>query len=630
MDCIIADTERAKVKIMNTFNLLGKKITFSDEIMNFAKCYGHYRAMQSGADQLLCNIYDAYGTFTNLVNQAETDCSRIIYGFADTFVNKVIDAGFYDLSTEVFLEEYVARITRQLETISVCDAIVEKFVEIEHEKEEVKRYRELRKAARGRMIGGGFGLEGAVVGMAMAGTANVISGLGHSAVNAIGNIGTDAAAQREGRKIYESAQTKQRLREALENDLFIIFKGYLYLLEDKLGLHFRVRSVADQARVDTVVSNISQRKLSRDEAVDIIEELFQTDPYNDGLYCYILQRFGDSQLELQQIAEAFSMDKKLDDYKQAMLKKIVDDMPTETIEDCEKVIESLSGAIQRNGVSEDIGKEYLSVFRERIETLDREMRTFQDVVYETAEQAAKARETYEAEQAELEREKSVLERWKDEADFTDKESLGKLRVKIVESHFRIDEAEACLEDIDNNLERIDREERTVDGVLYENHESALLAVRQKEAYVICRDAVFEELGKLLDAGQYKEAIDGLRQMEILDEWRPKIETDWNAQVAVRFADKIEQSRKYQKALKEGGVKNIVMGVGGIMLIGLMVSFIFPFALPISVVIAVLGVVGMVMEKKENRSRKPAYQFVQQLIQYGYDIKIDKSVEGEAK
>lgn len=614
--------------MMKEFSLLGKRVAFSDEIMNFAECYGHYRAMQNGADQLFCSMYDAYGTFTNLVNQAEADCTRILYGFADTFVNKVIDAGFYDLSTETFLEEYVARMTRQLETISVCDAIVEKYVEIEQEKEEVKRYRELRKAARGRMIGGGFGLEGAVAGMAMAGTANVISGLGHSAVNAIGNMGTDAAAQREGRKIYESAQTKQRLREALEKDLFIIFKGYLYLLEDKLDLHFRVRCPVDQARVDTVVSNISQRELSRDDALDMIEELFQTDPYNDGLYRYILQRFGDSHLELQQIAEAFSMDKKLDGYKQTMLKKIVDDMPAETIEDCEKVIESLSGAIQRNGISEEIGKEYLSVFRERIETLDREMRTFQDVVYETAQEAAKAREAYEAEQAELAREKSDLERWKNETDFTDKESLRLLREKISQSQYRVDEVKVYLQEVDDILERIDQEERTVDGVVYEDHESARLAVLDKESYEKFRDTVFVKLEEMLDVGQYKEAIDCLQQVDIRDEWKPKIEMDWNQQIAVRFATEIGQSREYLKVQKESSVKNMAMGAVGIVLIGLVISFMFPFALPISVVLAVLSVIAAMTEAKKNVCRKPSYDFVQQLVQYGYEIETDNDMGGE--
>ncbi|MCM1266826.1 MAG: hypothetical protein NC302_02895 [Bacteroidales bacterium] len=613
---------------MAAFQLLGKTIEFSDDTMNFAECYGSYLMMQDGADRMLCAMYDEYGTFTNLVNRIETDCSRILSGFASTFVEKVIDAGFYDLSADIFWEEYVARITRQLETVSFCDSMIEKYIELEREKEDVKRYREYRKDTRGRIVGGGFGLGGAIGGIAMAETANMLSGLGHSVANAIGNMGTDAAAQREGQKIYQNAQTRQRLRAALASDLHTIFQGYLLLLEDKLAIHFRVRQAEDKVKVDTVISNISSRELDREEAADMIAGLFQIDPYNDSLYRYALKRFGDSSLELQQIAEAFSMQNKLDGYKRAALKEIVDNMPAETIADCEKVMESLSDAIRRNGVSEEAGKEYLAVFQERMDTLDREMRTFRDTVYDTAKEAQKAREAYEAEQAELEREKEDLERWKSETDFTSKESLRQLREKIAASNYRVEEAGTFLEEIDHTLEQIDREERTVEGVVYEDHESARAAVRQKEAYEICRDAVFEKLREMIDRGQYREAIDCLRQMDLADGWKPKMETEWNDYIAVRFADEIAQSREYQKVLKESGVKNMVMGAGGIILIGLIVSFMFPYALPIAIVIAVLGAVSTIAEAKKNESRKPADQFVQQLIQCGYKIQTDKNAEGK--
>lgn len=308
-------------------------------------------------------------------------------------------------------------------------------------------------------------------------------------MNAIGNMGTNAAAQKKGQKIYKSIQTRHRLQDALDSDLYTVFKGYLLLLEDKLGVRFRIRCAESKEKVDTVISNISQRELDRGAVLDIITELFQTDPYNVNLYCYVLQRFGDSNSELQQIAETFSVGKELAGYKRAVLQKIADDMSGETIDDCEKIIESLSTAIQRNGISEEISEEYLSAFRNRIDRLDREMRTFQNTIYETAEEAAKAREAYEAEQAELEKEKSDLVQWREETDFTSKESLEQLRDRIIKSHYIVDEAGTCLEEIDNNLERIDKEERTVDGIIYENHESARLAFQDKMpkfSQLICR------------------------------------------------------------------------------------------------------------------------------------------------
>lgn len=607
---------------MNTFKLLGKNIDFSDDIMNFAQCYGKHVVLNNEADRQFCKTYDDYGTILNMVNRVEQDCCQIIYSCAAVYVDEVIDAGFYDLNTEIFLEEYVSKVTRRWEVTNISDQIVEKYMEIEKEKHDMKKYRDLRKASRGRMIGGGFGIGGALTGIAMAGTANMISGLGHSAVNAIGNMGSDAAAQREGQKIYKDIQIRQRLRSALEKDLYSVFKGYLLLLEDKFGTCFRMRREENKEKVDTVICNISQRELSRDETLDIIVELFQIDPYNDNLYRYVLQRFGDGDSELQRIADAFHVSGELDGHKRAVLQKIVNDMPKETIEDCEKVIESLEGAALKNGIAKEIGDEFSSVFRERIDQLDRAARTFQDTIYETVEEAVKVREVYEAKQAVLEKERSDLAEWKGAADFTSKESLQLLKDRIIQSNYEVDEVREYVEEIDSNLERIDLGERTVDGIVYENHEKAQLAIQDNESYGNFRDHVFAELGNMLDAGQYKEAMDCLRQTETSDAWKPRIETDWKELVAVRFADEIEQSRQYQKIEREG-VGNIVMGAVGIILIGLAISIMFPYALPISVIIAALGIVSTIMEKKKNKSRKPTYDFVQQLIQYGYEIKMDE-------
>lgn len=607
----------------NEFNLLGRKIDFSDDILNFAQCYGKHMDLWNEADQQFCKIYDAYGTITNMVDQVESNCCQIIYSCVAAYVDQLIDAGFYDLNAEIFLEEYVAKQIRQLEILNVCDWIVEKYMGIEKKKDDMKKYRELRKASRGHWVGGGFGVGGALAGAAMAGTANMIGGLGHSAVNALGNMGTDAVAQREGQKLYKSIETKQRLRYALEKDLYAVFQGYLLLLEDKLGTHFRMRCVEDQKKVDTVIENISQREIGRDEVLDIIVDLFARDPYNDNLYCYVLQRFGDRNLELQRLADIFSVRRELDGYKRDVLLRIASDMSGDTIEDCEKIIEILINAIQRNGIAEDISEEFLSTFQNRIDRLDQEARTFQDIIYETVEEAVAAREAYEAEQAVLKKERNDLAEWRNGADFTNKESLQQLRDQIIGSHYKVDEAQTYVKEIDDSLERIDREERTIDGIVYENHESAWLAMQDKASYEKFRDDLFVELRQMLDAGQYKEAIDCLRQTETSDEWRIKLETDWNEQVSIRFADKIKQSREYQKIKREGEIGNIARGAVGIIVIGLVISIMFPYALIISLIIVALGFVSTIMEARKNESRKPDYDFIQQMIQYGYEITIEE-------
>ena len=67
-----------------------------------------------------------------------------------------------------------------------------------------RTYRELRKEYRGRIIGGGFGLGGALQGMITAGVLNLASGAAHSIFNAIGNAFTNSREKRQLDNLFRS------------------------------------------------------------------------------------------------------------------------------------------------------------------------------------------------------------------------------------------------------------------------------------------------------------------------------------------------------------------------------------------------------------------------------------------
>ena len=77
--------------------------------------------------------------------------------------------------------------------------------------------REERKESRGRVVGGGFGLGGALTGMATAGAMNAVSGAGHSIINAIGNASSEWEAKVAKKKLYESDDTISVLKEGIKD-----------------------------------------------------------------------------------------------------------------------------------------------------------------------------------------------------------------------------------------------------------------------------------------------------------------------------------------------------------------------------------------------------------------------------
>lgn len=61
------------------FDLFGKRIEFSDDIMNFAECYGVYLGLWNRADRQFCKIYDEYGMFRFMIEFFRGDTVRGIF-----------------------------------------------------------------------------------------------------------------------------------------------------------------------------------------------------------------------------------------------------------------------------------------------------------------------------------------------------------------------------------------------------------------------------------------------------------------------------------------------------------------------------------------------------------------------
>lgn len=124
---------------------------------------------------------------------------------------------------------------------------------------------------------------------------------------------------------------------------------------------------------------------------------------------------------------------------------------------------------------------------------------------------------------------------------------------------------------------------------------------------------------MLEDRRFEGALLYLKQTEVSEVWMKKLTAEWNQKIKERFEKEINESRKYQKVVNQGGIGNTLLGGVLILVIGFALSFKFPIAIIIAIIIAVLGVWGNIMEAKENEKRKPVYDFIQQLITYGYEI-----------
>ena len=102
--------------------------------------------------------------------------------------------------------------------------------------EAAEYYRKLRKETRGRLIGGGFGLDGAIKGIATAGAINLMTGAAHSAFNFVGNL------KSEWKKLQA---IKELFGYSLKENVEVVFKKTLlwaYLTELEMLKRYNISS----------------------------------------------------------------------------------------------------------------------------------------------------------------------------------------------------------------------------------------------------------------------------------------------------------------------------------------------------------------------------------------------------
>lgn len=189
---------------------------------------GLYRAASQLAEErisLFITAMDAaYGNLDAFLQNADNEVEDIFDALDELFCVFLREQHIYQYD-----EEDVGRETRR--NIGgwqiISDALAEEQAAIEDKEASERAYRRARKESRGRVVGGGFGLSGAMKGMAAAGAINMTTGLFHGIANAMGNAASAAEASRSKRKLFCDTQVRQTIRDALWADCNLMLKGFV-------------------------------------------------------------------------------------------------------------------------------------------------------------------------------------------------------------------------------------------------------------------------------------------------------------------------------------------------------------------------------------------------------------------
>ena len=285
---------------MAKYKLLDSNILFSDSAERFFDMQHRAWNATASAAQDFEKWYKSCGNILAVLKGYEEKAAKLVIQYANKpLFEELTDLEIYDISEDSYDEECLVF----TELSKAFDTIVDKYNDIVAEQEAEEEYRAERKENRGRVVGGGFGVGGAIKGMATAGAMNAISGMGHSLVNAIGNAGSALSASSSKRALYENSATLKVLKEGIKSDIINCFNAHMHLVNSRIDSY--IVSSFDSDKADAFFQNAKKVNNKRKE---LLLESFKNCPWNEEVLEYIFIQYAMERHNIWKIGERFHVD----------------------------------------------------------------------------------------------------------------------------------------------------------------------------------------------------------------------------------------------------------------------------------------------------------------------------------
>lgn len=265
-----------------TFDLFGVPVTLPPVTKVYVTIRDQFEAKAREAKKhLQTKIENNYRSLEDLMSDGDKVADSYTISALELGLNILHSNGIYNLDFEAFAR-------RAMKYIGYWDhhfsGVREKFQEIASYKEEQKQLREIKKDSRGRVVGGGFGVGGAVKGMAMAGTANLATGMLHSFSNAIGNAFTAAESSSLKNKVFNDKETRNAIVSALYLDVFAVHKATIECLNNKALQQVSDFYADHEDEANVIYENILEGKVPERDLNKQIAEILIKDPFDITYY----------------------------------------------------------------------------------------------------------------------------------------------------------------------------------------------------------------------------------------------------------------------------------------------------------------------------------------------------------
>ncbi len=267
------------------FTLFDKTINFTDKQIARAKILQRFGSYADAAEEITKIAYlNKINSYEDLIADNGSIIQIVVNMFFEPTMKFIVENKIYDFSDKDLLSKF-----NQYNTISEdMEDLLKPFDEILQANASAQQYRELRKESRGRVIGGGFGFEGAIKGMAAAGAMNAAAGIGHSIFNSIGNALDNASAQDAMKALFKDDNLIRKYTGIAYKAICVIQMIVLDLFEIKN----LIASEGDLNDGDEALfENLKKGRIPDQEVSQIFIGLIQKDPYYPFFYDWGYEKF---------------------------------------------------------------------------------------------------------------------------------------------------------------------------------------------------------------------------------------------------------------------------------------------------------------------------------------------------
>lgn len=284
--------------------LYGKKLNLDEDLINYNKIRGVFEERKEIAVLDWKKKYDTYKSIDVFMKKWSNDAGYIIDREIQIAVDILISKGIYEINKELFFEKYFSSFFTLKEDFQ---DIEEAYYSIVLDQQSMDEYRTRRRQDRGKMVGGGFGLVGAAKGSMMAGSVNLASNAIHGTFNLVGKGIDSVINSLEKTELYESQKTKNKLKSSIATNVFKIHYSLVSILLEKTSENIKIIKDDEIKKVKALIETLKTNEFPGDKEEEIVNEILNTYPYNQEIYEYLFDRYGDDG-SLSKLIDFFHLD----------------------------------------------------------------------------------------------------------------------------------------------------------------------------------------------------------------------------------------------------------------------------------------------------------------------------------